>query len=55
MQKDIDKFIQNCYISKKHNIQKQSYSYINMDPSKWYFNSKACNQAAHPLPSLLQR
>ena len=49
--KDIEKFIQNWNISKQHNLQKQSYSYIHMTLGKRSFDSIACNLVGpfHPL------
>ena len=43
MDKDINKFIQNCNICKQHNLQKQSYSYIHMTPGRRPFGSIAHN------------
>ena len=40
---DIDRFIQNCHICRKHNLHKHSYGFIHTNPPKRPFHSIALN------------
>ena len=56
MQWNIDKFIQNCHMCKQSNLQKQSWSHINMKLIKYPFDSMACDLVdPSPTPQLQRK